>query len=63
MVEVEAMAPVAVAAVVEVVAAAVVAPFSPGVSLPALGASPDVHPLFPGAFPGVLAAFGRAYLP
>ena len=64
MVVVEAMTLVAVAAVVEVVvAAAVVAPFSPGVSLPALGASPDVHPLFPGAFPGVLAAFGRAYLP
>ena len=58
MVEVEAMAPVAVAAVVEVV----VAPFSPGISLPALGASPDVHPLFPGAFPGVLAASERAYL-
>jgi hypothetical protein len=63
-VEVEAMAPVAVAAVVEVVvAAAVVVPFSPGVPLPALGAFPDVHPLFPGAFLGVLAAFGCAYLP
>jgi hypothetical protein len=61
---VEAMALVAVVAVVEVVVAtAVVAPFSPGVSPPALGAFPDVHPLFPGAFPGVLATSERAYLP
>ena len=57
MVEVEAMALVVVAAAI------VVVPSSLGVSLPVLGAFPDVHPLFPGAFLGVLAAFGCAYLP
>ena len=46
-----------------VLVAVAVAPFSLDVSPPALGASPDVHPLFPGAFPGVLAASECAYLP
>jgi hypothetical protein len=40
-----------------------VAPFSPGVSPLALGASPVVYPLDLGASPGVLAASARAYPP
>jgi hypothetical protein len=52
---------VEVEAVVLVVVA--VAPFSLDVSPPALGASLDVYPLFPGASPGVLAASECAYLP
>jgi hypothetical protein len=61
---VEAMALVAVAAVVEVVvAAAIVAPFSPGASLLSPGATFGVSLLFPDASPGVLAASGHAYRP
>ena len=64
MVVVEAMALVAVAAVVEVVvAAAVVAPSFLGVSPLSPGATPGVYLLFPDAFPGVLAASGHAYQP
>ena len=59
--EVEAMAPVAVVEVV--VAAAVVAPFSPGVSLLSPGATPGVYLLFPNASPGALAASRHAYQP
>jgi hypothetical protein len=40
-----------------------VAPFSPGVSPLALGASPDVYPLALGTSPGVPAASARAYPP
>jgi hypothetical protein len=40
-----------------------VAPFSPGVSPLALGASPGVYPLTLGASPGVPAASACAYLP
>ena len=40
-----------------------VAPFSPGVSPLALGASPGVYPLALGASPGVPAASARAYPP
>jgi hypothetical protein len=50
-----------VEAVVLVVVA--VAPFSPGVSLLALGASPGVYPLALGASPSVPAASARAYPP
>jgi hypothetical protein len=50
------------AAIVLVVAVAV-APFSPGVSPLALGASPGVYPLALGASPGVPAASARAYAP
>jgi hypothetical protein len=53
---------VAVVSAVAVVAVDV-ALFFLDVSPPALGAAPDVHPLFPSAFPGVLAASERAYLP
>ena len=61
--EVEAMAPVAIAAVVEVVvAAAVVAPSFPDVSLLVLGAALDVYPPALGASPGVPAASEHAYL-
>ena len=64
MVVVEAMVLVAVAiVVVEIVVAAVVAPFSPGVSLLAPGAALDVSLLVPDASPGVLAASEHAYLP
>jgi hypothetical protein len=56
-VEVEAV----VLAVVIVVVA--VAPFSPGVSPLALGASPGVYPLALGASPGVPAASTCAYPP
>ena len=60
----EAMALVAVVAVVEVVvAAAVVAPFSPGASLLSPGATLGVSLLFPDASPSVLAASEPAYLP
>jgi hypothetical protein len=61
---VEVVALVAVVAVVEVVvAAAVVAPFSPGVSPLVLGAALDVYPPALGASPGVPAASELAYLP
>ena len=40
-----------------------VAPFSPGVSPLALGASPVVYPLALGATPGVPATSARAYPP
>ena len=46
-----------------VLAAVAVAPFSPGVSPLALGASPGVYPLALGASPGVLAASAHAYPP
>jgi hypothetical protein len=46
-----------------VLAAVAVAPFSPGVSPLALGASPGVYPLTLGASPGVPAASARAYPP
>ena len=46
-----------------VVVAAAVAPFSPGVSPLALGASPSVYHLALGASPGVPAASTRAYPP
>ena len=58
---VEAM--VLVAVVVEIVVAAAVAPFSPGVSLLAPGAIPGVSLLFPDASPGILAASEPGYLP
>jgi hypothetical protein len=60
---VEAMVLVAVAAVVEVVLAAAIAPFSPDVSLLSPGATPGVSLLFPDASPGVPAASGHAYQP
>jgi hypothetical protein len=60
---VEAMALVVVAAVAEIVATTVVAPFSPGVSLLSSGATLDVSLLFPDASPGVLAASEHAYQP
>jgi hypothetical protein len=50
-----------VLAIVVVVAA--VAPFSPGVSALALGASLGVSPLALGASPGVHVASARSYLP
>ena len=50
------------AAIVLVVAVAV-APFSPGVSPLALGASPGVYPLALGTSPSVPAASARAYPP
>ena len=46
-----------------VLVAVVVAPFSLDVSPPALGASPDVYPLSPGASLGVPVASVHAYLP
>jgi hypothetical protein len=46
-----------------VLAAIAVAPFSPGVSPLALGASPGVYPLTLSASLGVPAASTRAYLP
>jgi hypothetical protein len=46
-----------------VLAAVAVAPFSPGVSPLALGASRGVYPLALSASPGVPAAFARAYSP
>jgi hypothetical protein len=46
-----------------VLAVVVVAPFSPGVSPLALGASPGVYPLALGASPSVPAASARAYPP
>jgi hypothetical protein len=49
--------------VVEIAAAAAVAPFSPGVSLLAPRATPGVSLLIPCAFPGVLAASEHTYLP
>jgi hypothetical protein len=62
---VEAMVLVVVAAatVAEIAVAAVVVPFSPGVSLLSPGATLDVSLLFPDASPGVLAASGHAYQP
>jgi hypothetical protein len=48
---------------VDVVVVVATAPFSPGVSPLALGASPDVYPLALGASLGVPAASARAYLP
>jgi hypothetical protein len=63
LVVVEAMALVAVAAVVEVVVAAAVTPFSPGASLLSPGATLGVSLLFPTASPGVLAASRHAYRP
>jgi hypothetical protein len=51
------------AMVLVVVAAAAVAPFSPGVSLLAPSATPRVSLLVFGAFLGVLAASEHAYLP
>jgi hypothetical protein len=54
---------VLVAVVVEIAAAATVAPFSPGVSLLVPSATPGVSLLFPGASPVVLAASEHAYLP
>jgi hypothetical protein len=45
------------------VAAVAVAPFSPGVSPLAPGATPGVSPLALGASSGVLAASARAYPP
>ena len=62
MVVVEAMVLVDVAAVAGIVVATTVAPFSPGGSLLAPGATPGVSLLFPGASPGVLAASEHAYL-
>jgi hypothetical protein len=50
-------------AVVLATVAIAVAPFSPGVSLLALGASPGVYPLGLGASSGVPAASARAYPP
>ena len=47
----------------DVVVAVAAAPFSPGVSLIALGASPDIYPLSPGASLGVPTASTRAYPP
>jgi hypothetical protein len=52
-----------VAVVVEIAVAAAVAPFSPGVSLIAPGATPGVSLLFPGASPGVPVASVRTYPP
>jgi hypothetical protein len=49
--------------VVVLVVVATVVPFSPGVSLLALSAAPDVSPPVPGASPGVPAASEHAYLP
>jgi hypothetical protein len=46
-----------------VLAAVAVAPFFPGVSPLALGASPSIYPLALGASPGVPAASARAYPP
>jgi hypothetical protein len=46
-----------------VLAAVVVAPFSPGISPLAPGASPGVYPLALGASPGVPTASARAYPP
>jgi hypothetical protein len=54
---------VVIAVVVVVVAAVAVAPFSPGVSPLAHGASPGVYPLALGASPSVPAASARAYPP
>jgi hypothetical protein len=51
------------AVVLVAVAAVAVAPFSPGVSLLALGAAPNVSLIVPGASPGVPAASEHAYLP
>jgi hypothetical protein len=59
---VEAMVLVDVVAVA-VVDAVAIAPFSPGVSLLAPGATPGVSLLIPDASPGVLAASEHAYLP
>jgi hypothetical protein len=46
-----------------VLAPVAVAPFSPGVSPLALGASPGVYPLALCTSPGIPAASARAYLP
>jgi hypothetical protein len=46
-----------------VLAAVVIAPFSPGVSPLALGATPGIYPLALGASPSVTAASARAYPP
>jgi membrane associated rhomboid family serine protease len=46
-----------------VLVAVVIAPFSLDVSPPALGASPDVYPLFPSAFLHAPVASVRACLP
>jgi hypothetical protein len=54
---------VVVEAMVLVAVAVAAAPFSPGVSLLALGAAPGVSPLSPSTSPGVLAASAHAYLP
>jgi hypothetical protein len=59
----EAMVLVVVAVVVEIAVAATVAPFSPGVSLLAPGATLGVSLLFPDASPGVLTASEPAYQP
>jgi hypothetical protein len=59
----EAMVLAAVAVAVEIVVAAAVAPFSPGVSLLSPGATLGVSLLFPNASPGVPAASEHAYLP
>jgi hypothetical protein len=60
---VEAMALVDVAFVAEIVVAAAVVAFSPGVSLLAPGTTPGVSLLVPDASPGVLAVSEHAYLP
>jgi hypothetical protein len=60
-VEVEVVVEVVVLAAIVVVVAVV--PFSPGVSLLALGASLGIYPLALGAYPGIPAASARAYPP
>jgi hypothetical protein len=59
----EAMVLVVVATVVEIAVAAAVAPFSPGVSLLAPGATLGVSLLFLDASPSILVASAHAYLP